>query len=103
MNTVNAAYDFNYAPVHTAYKNMELPFEFSSNGSIVLETVKFGEDDGIVLRMYEALGATSKASLASKGKSFVECNILEDEVLDLGENLVELEFAPFEIKTIKIK
>ena len=102
VDTIRAAYDFNFAPVRTSHKNMQLPFEFATNGSVVLETVKLGEDNGIVLRMYETLGATSKAKLCAEGKTIIECNILEDEVKVLSKNFAEFEFSPFEIKTVKI-
>ena len=101
METVNLAYDFNYAPVSTAHRDFKIPFEVKSDNSVVIETVKQGEEGGIVLRMYEALGSTASISISAFGKDITECNILEDEQKNLGKT-AEVTFAPFEIKTIKI-
>ena len=103
MDTVRRGYNFNYAPVLTAHKDIRSPFAISSEGSVVLETVKHGEDNGIILRLYEAIGATSSLTLDAQGKQIVLTNILEDEIENLGMDKVEFIFSPFEIKTIKIK
>lgn len=103
MDTVKSAYSFNYAPVRTAHRDMELPFSVNGDESVVIETVKHGEDGGIVLRMYEALGATASVTLCANGRELVECNVLEDEIGSLGMGESLLVFAPFEIKTVKIK
>ncbi|MBQ4274324.1 MAG: hypothetical protein IJB94_05075, partial [Clostridia bacterium] len=79
------------------------PFTLSCEGSVVLETVKQGEDGGIVLRLYEALGATSSAVLTAPQRELILTNILEDELEPLGKEEVSLTFAPFEIKTVRIK
>ena len=103
MDTIKRAYGFNYTPVFAAQKSLSMPYTFDGGESIILETVKYGEDEGVVLRFYEALGATSSIDLNADGKQIVECNILEDELKLLGNNSAEITFAPFEIKTIKIK
>ena len=103
MDTVRRGYSFNYAPVRTNHKDLVAPFEISGGGSVIVETVKYGEDDGIVIRLYEALGATSSIRLASRGKEMILTNILEDEIESLGREEASLTFTPFEIKTIKIK
>lgn len=103
MDTVKRAYAFNYAPVATSRKDLNAPFELCTDGSVVLETVKYGEDGGIVLRFYEAMGSTSSALLKASGREIVQCNILEDEVALMGFEKAEITFSPFEIKTIKIK
>lgn len=103
MDTVRRGYNFNYAPVRTSHRDLASPFTLSGEGSVVLETVKQGEDGGIVLRLYEALGATSSVKLAAPQKELILTNILEDELEPLGAGEVSLTFAPFEIKTIKIK
>jgi alpha-mannosidase len=79
-----------------------MPYSITGDSSVVLETVKFGEDDGTVLRLYEAMGATAKININADGE-IVECNILEDEEKTFGSANAEITFAPFEIKTIKIK
>ncbi len=103
IETVRSAYAFNYAPRKTSRKNLSAPFTFTDGTGIVIETVKHGEDSGVVLRLYEALGDTSQMTIAAKGRSIVSCNILEDEKEILSkEGIATLTFAPFEIKTIKL-
>lgn len=105
MQTVHAAYAFNQRPVQTAYQNIRPCFMLERAGSVITETVKWGEDGGIVVRLYESLGASEKVILRTEAvRQFSLCNILEDEqqVLSAGKQ-IELEFAPFEIKTLKIK
>ena len=103
MATVREAYRFNYAPVATAHRDLVLPFALKSCGTVVMETVKYGEDDGIVVRLYEAMGATSGVTLVSENREIIACNILEDEGEILGRGQADISFAPFEIKTIKLK
>lgn len=103
MDTVRAGYDFNYSPVKTAYRDLAMPYSVCGGDSVILETVKMGEDDGTVLRLYEAMGATSCAKIMAEGREITECNILEDEKKTLGRDEAEILFAPFEIKTIKLK
>ena len=101
MDTVREAYAFNYIPPKTARRDFNLPFAVNGN-SVVVETVKQGEDGGIVLRLYEAMGASDEITVTASGKKVVECNILEDERTSLDSNEVKLKFKPFEIKTIKL-
>ncbi|MBE6925638.1 MAG: alpha-mannosidase [Ruminococcaceae bacterium] len=103
MDTIRQAYGFNYAPVATAHRDITLPFALRGGETVVMETVKYGEDDGIVLRLYEAMGATSCATLTADNREIIACNILEDEGETLGRGKAEIAFAPFEIKTIKLK
>lgn len=103
MDTVKYGYAFNYTPVLSDEKSLLAPFEIGGDESIILETVKYGEEDGIVLRFYEALGSTSTIFVNADNKKIIECNILEDEQNILGEGYTSLTFKPFEIKTIKLK
>lgn len=103
MDTVRHAYAFNYAPVATARRNMTPPFKLVGGDSVVLETVKHGEDGGVVLRFYEAMGASDAVVLEAPGREIVECNILEDEVGTKAHSSLTIELSPFEIKTVKIK
>jgi alpha-mannosidase len=82
---------------------MKIPFGISGEGSVVLETVKQGEDGGIVLRLYEAMGATSTVTVSAENREIILTNILEDEREILGRGEARLTFSPFEIKTVKIK
>lgn len=103
MDTVKRGYGFNYTPVLTDERTLSMPFDFEGGESIILETVKYGEDDGIVLRFYEAIGASANIKLVSEKRELYECNILEDELEFLGRDTVSIAFKPFEIKTVKIK
>ncbi len=104
METVQQAYSFNYRPVKTARRELKAPFALENSGSVVLETVKRGREDGIVLRLYESLGAGQSVTLrTNEERRFVLCNILEDEMQTLAQGqCVQLQFKPFEIKTIKL-
>lgn len=103
MDTVKRAYAFNYSPISTSRKKMNAPFKITGGETVVLETVKHGEDGGIVLRFYEAMGASSALTLEVPGRQVTECNILEDELGDALSECAKITFAPFEIKTVKIK
>jgi alpha-mannosidase len=103
MDTVREAYGFNYAPVATAYRDLKLPFAIKNSGTVVMETVKYGEDDGIIVRLYEAMGGTSAVTLTAEDREIIVCNILEDDGETLVRGEAEITFAPFEIKTIKLK
>ena len=103
MDTVRRGYDFNYRPIRTSHGDLVAPFTLTGDGSVILETVKHGEDDGIILRLYEALGATSTVTLGADGAEIILTNILEDEVESLGRDEISLTLSPFEIKTVKIK
>jgi hypothetical protein len=48
------------------------------------------------------MGASAKVSLKAAGEIILS-NIPEDEIKTLGKDRAELSFAPFEIKTVKIK
>jgi alpha-mannosidase len=104
MFTVEAGYAFNQMPALTARQNLQAPFCLDSH-TVIPETVKYGEDGGIVLRLYESLGATGSVTLRTPcERSFTLCNILEDEQQQLPAGKeITLQFAPFEIKTLKIK
>lgn len=103
--SVRAGYAFNQRPVLTARRGLEAPFCIHGNHTVILETVKYGEDEGVVLRLYESLGASETVTIQTpQQRQFVLCNILEDEQKELlAGTKVDLHFKPFEIKTLKIK
>ena len=103
-DTVREAYAFNQLPVLTARRDLQAPFCLYSH-TVIPETVKYGEDGGIVLRLYESLGASGTVTICTEEEHrFVLCNILEDEQMELPAGKeVTLTFAPFEIKTLKMK
>lgn len=73
--------------------------------SVIIDCIKPSEDkNGIIIRMYEALGKDAKISLDSKllTKNVSLCNLLENEI-EQNIDTENLKFKPFEIKTIKVK
>jgi alpha-mannosidase len=75
---------------------------------IVIETVKQAEDgQGLVVRLYEAVGASTRAELAC-GFALAEAaetNLIEEEPkpLDVSGGALRLDFRPFEIRTLRLK
>ena len=77
--------------------------------NIILETVKPAEDgrtSDLILRLYEAMGThtdlTFSTSLPAKGAVLV--NMIEQELerLTIKDGCLQLDFRPFEIKTIRL-
>lgn len=77
-----------------------------SASNVQLDVVKKAEDeDCIVVRMHECMGARGKATLTSEYpvKRIVPCNLLEHDCGDAVEGAsVEFTIKPFEIKTFKL-
>ena len=48
VDTIKQGYDFNMLPVATTRKNLASPFAVDGDKAVVVETVKQGEDGGIV-------------------------------------------------------
>jgi alpha-mannosidase len=77
--------------------------------NIILETVKPAEDGShkaIVLRLYEALGAKTRTRLVTSLpiQAAFKTNMLEEalESIEMVDGELNLEFRPFEIKTLKL-
>jgi alpha-mannosidase len=105
---VQEAYDLN-APVSvvsgTAGEGSLLNV---SVDNVIVETVKMAEDGtgDVIVRMYEAMRTAVKANLSCgfSVTSACETNLVEEKIKDLalsGSN-IELEFRPFEIKTVRL-
>ncbi len=82
----------------------------SSDKAVVLETVKTSDDrkGDIVVRLYEAYGTSCKSTVKMpvfNGKKVYICDLLEHEEEEIGTNADEvvLDFAPFEIKTLRVR
>lgn len=79
------------------------------NGNVIIETVKQAEEDSnsVILRIYEpnGEGASEKFKFDKDILSCELVNILEENIsgLTTEKNVLQLNFTPFEIKTIKIK
>ncbi len=102
-NVVQPAYMFNYAPLEIKGQNA-VPSLFSlNNTSVIAEAVKPCEDaqNAYIIRLYEAGGdyANAHINFAHKVQKMFECNMLEEELCEVQEDLA---FKPFEIKTIKV-
>ena len=105
---VAEGYSFN-APLRWAASLSE-PISYFSVGdpNLVLNTVKKAEDDdGLLLRLYEAHGARGVAELKSAlpFKSAVCCNILEEEgeELQVVDGVVLIPYRPHQIISILLK
>lgn len=76
--------------------------------NVIIETVKKAEEgDDIILRLYEASGATTRTTLTINAYLFAiwKTNLLEavEEQLSGGRNSVELTLQPFEILTLRVQ
>ncbi|MFZ1934965.1 MAG: glycoside hydrolase family 38 C-terminal domain-containing protein [Thermoguttaceae bacterium] len=75
--------------------------------NIVVSAMKPGADGVAVLRVYEATGqaTTAKIRLPRQTTAAEEVNLMEDpgRKLPVADNALQLDFHPFEIKTIKLQ
>ncbi len=83
-------------------------FPFRIEGRVMLESVKKAEDgDCTVLRLYEPFGRREHAVIFSQEpfRSAVETDLMENELRTLRckGGRFELDFRPFEIRTLKLK
>lgn len=97
-------------------------FDSHSSSSLVIDTIKRGEDDEdttngdmpakkgkhVILRVYDSLGGLSRGTVkfasVSVSKAW-KCNILEDELeeLELTKEGLEVELRAFEVGTFKLR
>jgi len=89
-----------------------LQFSFASvdKKNVILETVKQAEDgDGIILRLYEAENAATKAKITLSADYTIdevsECNLIEEFIKNIpsDKNSFEIAIRPYEIKTYRLK
>ena len=74
---------------------------------IVVSTLKRGPDGAAILRLYEAAGQPARGvriRFSAKVCSAEEVNLMEDpgRELPVEQDTVQLDFGPFEIKTLKL-
>ena len=128
--TVRAGYNFNY-PQHTAWhedpyslKGLMSAFKLTkdSSPSLVVDTVKRGEDDEdvsngdmpakkgrhVILRIFDSLGGQSRGTIQLgdvKVKKAWKCNLLEDEMeeLEIGKHGIDIELRAFEVASYKLQ
>lgn len=107
---VRQGYELN-VPIKLVEGNLGTRSLFSLDQSnIVLDTVKPPEDtanDKIVLRLFESMGTRTKVRLSSTLpiKNVHQANMLEQVLCDIdSENSnIDLEFGPFEVKTLIVE
>lgn len=110
--TVKIGHELNtpVTPIVTTSHQGNLPNKHSfielDAENVVLDTVKPGETEGLVLRLYEATGGREKVNVrvdmpVDKAE---EINLLEEYVatLPLDQEDVNLEYRPYEVKTIRL-
>lgn len=113
-HTVRQASELNHASVVAAaeLRQGQLPAEHSfiafTGQHVILDTVKPAEDgSGTVLRFYESSGGREDVELrwAQPVQDAWLSNALEEETEQMNHDngLIALSFAPYEIKTLKIK
>ncbi|RUT45152.1 alpha-mannosidase [Paenibacillus anaericanus] len=112
-HTLRKAAELNHAPVVVAAQNkqgslpnMQSLIQFSGQ-HVILDTVKPSEDGtGSILRFYESAGGRETVELnwPQACTEIFHSNALEQEmdVIDHVGGRIELQFTPYEIKTIKI-
>jgi len=81
-----------------------IPFK---SQEVVLDTIKPAEDgNGIILRFYESSGGRETVSLSWPNalKNAYVSNALEEqfEELEMTKGTIELQFSPYEIKTVRL-
>jgi alpha-mannosidase len=128
--TIRAGFNFNY-PLRTAphpnpskLDKLLSAFKFTSDSSpsLIVDTVKRGEDDEdasngdlpakkgkhVILRVYDSLGGLSRGTIqmgSVKVTKAWKCNLLEDELeeLSIGDDGLSVELRAFEVATYKLR
>lgn len=126
--TIRAGYNFNAPlvaqPADAVAGDVFKSISLSGSPSLILDTVKRGEDDhdvsrgglpmrrgkSVILRVYESLGGKSRGSISSKYpvKKVWKCNVLEDDEVELPLTKedgvrVDIELRPFEVATFRLQ
>jgi alpha-mannosidase len=126
--TVRTAFNFNNplklvkGPKETVTAStFDNPIKLTGNSSLVLDTVKRGEDDedvgrgelrkrkgkSVILRIYDSLGGTSRGTIETTldVKKVWKTNVLEDdeEELKIERGEVNISLRPFEVATFRLQ
>lgn len=109
---IQKGYELNTAPVLASGEQSTFSWIEVENDNIILDTLKVSEDgEGIILRFYESVGSETKAEIRLSeqmqsrlnGKAYLT-SMTEDKkkkiVIDNGR--LFLDFAPFQVQTIKL-
>jgi alpha-mannosidase len=104
-----------------SYLRREVPIKLTGDPSLVLDTVKRGEDDedvsrgdfakrrgrSIVLRIYDSLGGKSRGTIETTLdlKRVWKTNVLEDDLeeMKVEKGKVEISLRPFEVATFRLQ
>jgi len=105
----------------TSASTFQNPIKLKGSLSLVLDTVKRGEDDedvsrgelarrkgkSVILRIYDSLGGTSKGTIETTldVKKVWKTNVLEDdeEALTIEKGKVDITLRPFEVATYRLQ
>lgn len=101
---VRPAYELNLAPTVVDGVADSGPLLAVDAPNVVVETVKPAEDGrGYIVRLYECERSATRARIRLAGTVF-ETNLLEEDQQPLAtkDEVLELEFRPFEIKTLRV-
>jgi len=125
--TVRSGYNFNnplrlvQAPKAFDASAFSSPIKVTGDSSLILDTVKRGEDDSdvsrgdlavrkgksVILRIYESLGGTSKGAIETTldVKKVWKTSILEDDgaELKIAKGKVDIKLKPFEVATFRLQ
>lgn len=99
--TVAQSYLLNQPPLVVEGALRPWSMAWTTRENVVIDTIKGAQDgQGIVLRLYEAVGKTAVTALhLGLPCCLVECDLMENPIGSVdGEKLT---FSPFEIKTLK--
>lgn len=115
---------FSPSPPTSLSSSSSSPIKLTGNPSLILDTIKRGEDDedvsrgelskrkgrSIILRIYDSLGGKSEGVIETKGLGKVgkvcKCNLLEDdgEEMEVGDDGgVGVCLRPFEVATFRVE
>ena len=125
--TVRQAFAFNSplrvasAPKAVLAELSTSPIRLTGNPSLVLDTVKRGEDDedvsrgelpkrksrNVICRVYDSLGARSKGTIETTWdvKKVFKCNVLEDDLdeIEIKGGKFNIVLRPFEVASYRLE
>jgi alpha-mannosidase len=123
--TIRTAFNFNnplrLVSCQSQTRMLESPIRVTGSPSLVLDTVKRGEDDedvsrgdlpirkgkSVILRIYDSLGGTSHGLIETTWpvKKVWKCNILEDDEEEYGikDGKVVIVLRAFEVATFRLQ
>lgn len=124
--TIRTAFNFNnpmkvYSSPNGGRETMLNAITLHGSSSLILDTIKRGEDDedvsrgelrkrsgrSIILRVYESLGGKSRGIIRTilPVEKVWKCNVLEDDEqrLEAQDGKIEIELRPFEVATFRLQ